>query len=92
MKKIILFFVLCLMSVTMSAQEFVAPAKKGRTAFTDTTTTYTYKCPEKTYDVYKSRGGAFYIWKVSSKSGKLYKYYLPKEIQVQMGRVYPKKD
>ena len=77
-----------LMSIMVSAQEFTAPAKKSREAFTDSTTTYTYKCPEKTYNVYKGKSGAFYIWKVSKKSGKLYKYYLPKSVQIQMGRVY----
>lgn len=76
----------------MSAQEFVAPARNGRTQFTDTTTTFTYKTPDSTYNVCKSRSGAYYIWKRSKKSGKLYKMYLPKTIQVQMGRQYKKED
>lgn len=92
MKKIILISFMMLMSVMVSAQEFVAPTRKGGTQFTDTTTTYTYKCPEKTYNVYKGKSGAFYIWKVSKKSGKLYKYYLPKTIQIKMGRVYKDKN
>ena len=32
--------------------------------------------------------GAFYIWKVSKKTNKKYKYYLPKDVQKQMGREY----
>ena len=45
---------------------------------------------DKVYKVYKSRNNAFYIWKVSKRSGKLYKNYLPKEIQIKMGRKYTK--
>lgn len=69
------------------AQEFCAPTR-NRTQFTDTTTTYTYKCPNKTYKVYVSRTGAYYIWKVSKRTNKVYKMYLPKDIQIAMGRKY----
>ena len=71
--------------LTINAQTFKAPTVK---VFTDTTTTFTYQMPDKVYKVYKSKSGAFYIWKVSKKTGKPYKMYLPKEIQIQMGRRY----
>lgn len=70
------------------AQEFCAPTRNNRTQFTDTTTTYTYKCPDKTYKVYVSRTGSYYIWKVSKRTNKVYKMYLPKDIQIAMGRQY----
>ena len=87
MKK--LFFV-CLLALSMSAkaQVFHAP-KSQRAAFTDTTTTFKYVTSDnKEYKVFRSKGGAMYIWKLSKKSGKLYKMYLPKEIQIKMGRKY----
>jgi hypothetical protein len=89
MKKIITLLALMLININSNAQEFIAP---GRTiAKHDSTTTYTYKCPEQTYKVYKSNKGAFYIWKVSKKTNKRYKYYLPKDIQIAMGRKYEDK-
>ena len=71
--------------LTANAQTFKASTAK---VYTDTTTTFTYQMPDKVYKVYKSKSGAFYIWKVSKKTGRLYKMYLPKEIQIQMGRKY----
>lgn len=52
----------------------------------DSLTTYTYTKANKAYQVYRKRE-AFYIIK-TSKTGKAYRYYLPKEIQQAMGRVY----
>lgn len=86
MKKIIVALMLMTISVNLYAQEFIAP--ECTKVKHDSTTTYTYKCPEQTYKVYKSRKGAFYVWKVSKRSNKQYKYYLPKSIQIAMGRKY----
>ena len=91
MKYIVMFVILFFMTICAYAQEFIAPARKSGTQFIDTTTTYTYKRPEKTYNVYVSRRGAYYIWKISKKTNKPYKYYLPKEVQIKMGRNYEKK-
>ena len=79
---------LSIMTICAYAQEFIAPTRKSNTQFTDTTTTYTYKCPDKTYNVCVSRNGAYYIWRISKKTNKPYKYYLPKEVQIKMGRKY----
>ena len=88
MKKFIIFAILCIISSVCNAEDFVAPKRNNRVAFTDTTTIHTYRIDETKYDVYKSKSGAFYIWKVSKKTGKPYKYYLPKDIQIRMGRQY----
>ena len=64
---------LSIMTICAYAQEFIAPAHKSGTQFIDTTTTYTYKRPEKTYNVYISSRGAYYICKISKKSNKPYK-------------------
>ena len=88
MKKFITMLILSsCMAISAGAQEFVAPSRSS-VAFTDTTTTYTYKMTDKTYKVFNSKSGAFYIWKISKKTNKLYKMYLPKEVQIKMGRQY----
>lgn len=86
-KRIITTLLAAILTLSLSAQEFVAPSKSS-TVFTDTTTTFTYKMSDKTYKVYKSKNGAFYVWKISKKTSKPYKMYLPKEIQIKMGRKY----
>ena len=88
--KLIIGSILTIASIAVcNAQEFNAPSRH-KAVFTDTTTTYTYRMTYKVYKVYKSRNNAFYIWKVSKRSGKHYKNYLPKEIQIKMGRKYTK--
>ena len=84
MKKI-LSLIFAMVVLTVNAQTFKAPTTK---VYTDTTTTFIYQMSDKVYKVYKSKSGAFYVWKVSKKTGRLYKMYLPKEIQIQMGRKY----
>lgn len=87
MKKFI-FIAMLTLSMSAQAQVFQAP-KSQREVFTDTTTTFKYVTSDnKEYKVFRSKGGAMYIWKLSKKSGKLYKMYLPKEIQIKMGRKY----
>lgn len=74
------------LSITVSAKDYV-PTKQS-VVNTDSTTNDTYIISNIKYPVFKSKNGAFYIWKTSKKTGKKYKYYLPKEIQKQMGREY----
>ena len=80
----ILIVVIFVFFLKVGAQQFSAPTKTKA----DSTTTYTYKIDTDIYKVYKSSKGAYYIWKKSKKTGKLYKYYIPKEIQIKMGRKY----
>ena len=91
MKK--LFTILALfMCITASAQQFEAPAKKAKTAFTDTTTTFTYKTNKgEVCKVYKSSRGSYYYYSAKNKSNTLRKYYVPKEVQIKMGRKYDDK-
>ena len=88
MKRVLSILILLVgLAVSVSAKDYVAPTRQS-VEYTDSTTTDTYTINNKKYNVYKSKSGAFYIWKTSKKTGKKYKYYLPKDIQVQMGRVY----
>ena len=80
----ILIVVIFVFVLKVGAQQFSAPTKTK----IDSTTTYTYKIDTDIYKVYKSSKGAYYIWKKSKKTGKLYKYYIPKKIQLKMGRKY----
>ncbi len=81
---LILIVVIFVFVLKVGAQQFSAPTKTKA----DSITTYTYKIDTDIYKVYKSSKGAYYIWKKSKKTGKLYKYYIPKIIQIQMGRKY----
>lgn len=48
----------------------------------DTKTKYTWKDKEgNKYPIYITKKGACYVLRVSKKTGKEYKYYLPKDIQ-----------
>lgn len=88
MRKLTLLLVMVLgLSLQVSAQQFVAPTRHS-TSNVDSTTTYTYKMSDNIYRVYKSRTGAYYVWKISKKTNKKYRMYLPKEIQIKMGRKY----
>lgn len=87
MKKLILFLALMLTIVISNAQTFKAPLRSKQSVKSDTTTTYRYEVKDTVYTVYKSPRGAFYIWK-RTKNGNIRKTYLPKEVQIQMGRKY----
>ena len=88
MRKVFLMMLLLVgLSITVGAKDYV-PTKRQSVVNTDSTTTDTYTISSIKYPVFKSKSSAFYIWKTSKKTGKKYKYYLPKDIQIQMGRVY----
>lgn len=56
-----------------------------QTSQTDVQTPYTWKDKDgKTYPIYITKKGACYVKRISKKTGKEYKYYLPKEIQEQI--------
>lgn len=51
----------------------------------DTKTKYTWEDKEgNKYPIYITKKGACYVIRVSKKTGKEYKYYLPKEVQEQI--------
>lgn len=53
----------------------------------DEPTVYTYTDKNgKVYPIYKSSRGKYYIKKISKKTGKEYKQYLPREIQNKLCR------
>ena len=88
MKRVLSILILIVgLSVYVSAKDYVAPTRQ-LVEYTDSITTDTYTIKNDKYNVYKSKSGAFYIWKTSKKTSKKYKYYLPKNIQIQMGRKY----
>jgi hypothetical protein len=47
-------------------------------------TSYTYTIKGKTYEVYQGAKGSYYIIRTSAKTGKEYKYYLPKDVQTML--------
>lgn len=55
------------------------------TSQSDVQTPYTWKDKDgKVYPIYITKKGACYIKRISKKTGKEYKYYLPKETQAQI--------
>lgn len=88
MKKFLIITLLSVLTgVCVYADNFKAPSKQ-QVEWTDSTTNHTYEISNVKYDIFKSKNGSFYIWKTSKKTGKKYKYYLPKEIQIKLGRKY----
>lgn len=83
MKYILSLLVALFMSATCFSEDFKAPTKET-TVYTDTTTVHTYEIKGEKYPIFKSKNNRYYIWKTSSKTGKLYKYYLPKKVQEQI--------
>ena len=89
MKKLLTIIAL-FMCITANAQLFEAPAKKAKTAFTDSLTSFTYKTNKgEIVKVFISRRGSYYYY-TKNKKGELRKYYIPKEVQIKMGRKYEK--
>lgn len=81
--------------LSLSAQTFkesdFAKTKSKTEVYADTTTTIKWETKDgKTLNVYRSKSGALYVWRTSKKTGKLYRYYLPKDVQIAMGRKYEK--
>lgn len=89
MKKIMTLIAFMAISIACNAQMFEAP-KKAQTVFTDTTTTFTYKTNKgEVCKVFVSKRGSYYYY-AKNKKGELKKYYVPKDIQIKMGRKYEK--
>lgn len=79
MKKII--FILCMLfSITAINAKIVRNGNQFEVVTTtDTKTPYTFKDKDgKIYQVFQTPKGALYVKKISKKTGKEYKYYLPK--------------
>lgn len=89
MKKLLTIIAL-FMCITANAQQFEAPAKKVKTEWKDSTTSFTYKTNKgEVCKVFVSRRGSYYYY-TKNKKGELRKYYVPKDIQIKMGRKYEK--
>lgn len=85
MKKIILCILLALFSINIHAEV----KREGNTfkveqtsKASDTQTKYTWEDKEgNKYPIFITKKGACYVLRTSKKTGKEYKYYLPKDIQ-----------
>lgn len=90
MKKFLIILVMLIMGMagTTCVAEVVRTGNTfsvEQTAQADVQTPYTWKSKDgKTYPIYITKKGACYIKRVSKKTGKEYKYYLPKETQAQI--------
>lgn len=91
MKKYLIILILCVCGISAHANTFVQEGTNFRVENSlskDTPTIYTYTDKDgQVYQIIRSKTGSYYILKVSKKTGKEYKYYLPKEIQEQLKRL-----
>lgn len=90
MKHFLFFFLFLLVTTTNCSAQVI---KEGNTLSIETTksapiqTQYTYKIKGVEYPIYKGSKGSFYIIRISKKTGKEYKYYLPKEVQEELKKL-----
>lgn len=88
MKKLLLCLLLALFSITINAQvkrEGDTFKVEQTSKASDTKTKYTWEDKEgNKYPIFITKKGTCYILKVSKKTNKEYKYYLPKETQAQI--------
>lgn len=86
MKRYIFCLLIALFSIASYSQDVVKEGKTFKVQITQTTseqqTEYTWEDKKGVkYPIFISKNGACYIKRISSKTGKEYKQYLPKEIQ-----------
>ena len=85
MKKFILCLLLAFFCITINAEvkrEGDTFKVEQTTKASDTKTKYTWEDKDgNKYPIFITKKGACYIKRVSKKTGKEYKYYLPKNIQ-----------
>lgn len=83
-------FIICLLLATFSLVNYAEVTRQGDTfkveksasTANDTQTKYTWEDKEgNKYPIYITKKGTCYVLRVSKKTGKEYKYYLPKDIQ-----------
>lgn len=89
MKKLIFCLILAAISLTSTAEVKrngdTFKVEQTSTASQGEKTKYTWEDKEgNKYPIYITKKGACYILRTSKKTGKEYKYYLPKEIQSQI--------
>lgn len=88
MKKLILCILLALFCIPSYAEvkrEGDTFKVEQTSKASDTQTKYTWEDKEgNKYPIYITKRGACYVLRTSKKTGKEYKYYLPKDIQEQI--------
>ena len=84
------YIIALLVALSMSVASYAGVVRDGNTfrventtsVNKDTKTKYTWEDKDgNIYPIYITKKGACYILRISKKTGKEYKYYLPKDIQ-----------
>jgi tRNA splicing endonuclease len=88
MKKFILVSFVILLGIIANAQVKEGNTfkqVKEKTEQVEEKTKFSYEDSKgQSYPIYQSKRGSFYVVKTSKKTGKEYRYYLPKEIQEEI--------
>lgn len=83
------YIIALLVALSMSIASYAGVVRHGNTFLVETTsvnqdtqTQFTWQDKDgNIYPIYITKKGACYILRISKKTGKEYKYYLPKDIQ-----------
>lgn len=89
MKKFIIISFVILLGIIANAQMLkkgnTFKSNKEKTEVVEQKTSYQYEDSKgNKYPIYVSKRGSLYVIKTSKKTGKEYKYYLPKEMQEEI--------
>ena len=89
MKKFIIISFVILLGIIANAQVLkegnTFKSNKEKTEVVEQKTSYEYEDSKgNKYPIYVSKRGSLYVIKTSKKTGKEYKYYLPKEMQEEI--------
>lgn len=94
MKRLILTIGIILCSLFVFSQATIKRdgntfyAEKSTTTSSCTLTVFKWKDSKGVeYPIYRSKKGAYYVIRTSNKTGEEYKYYLPKEVQVEIRKI-----
>jgi len=69
----------------------IVAIKTGRTSKEPQATGKTYTHTNgQTYPLWKGQKGGYFVYRTSKRSGKQYKYYLPKELKTQLDKLTQK--
>lgn len=96
MKKYIFYLFIALFSITSYSQDVIKEGKTFKIQTTqqvkDTQIDYTWEDTKgNKYPIFVSKKGAYYVKRISVKTKKEYKQYLPKEVQEAINKELKKK-
>lgn len=91
MKQFILSIIICLCGIIPTQAKVVKDGnvfKTEKSTTLDEFTGYYYEIDGVNYMIFRTKNNSFYVNRISKKTGKYYKHYLPKEVQEQLKQLF----